>query len=76
MASSFSVVTSEPDPPAPAQRCPGCARTLIYRQTILDTTSLLDRCDYYECPNCGPFKYRQKTRRLTAAVMMSPAPKP
>ena len=75
MSSPQNVVTSEPESPAPAQRCPGCASPLTYRHTIMDTASPLDRCDYYECPNCGPFKYRERTRRLTAAVMTS-SPRP
>jgi hypothetical protein len=67
----FNVVTSDPETPAPAQRCPGCARPLTYRQTILNTGSTVGRCDYYICACCGPFKFQHRTRRLTGAVMMS-----
>jgi hypothetical protein len=59
-----TVLTTEPDPPAPVFVCPVCRGTLVYRQTALSGVPTSERWDLFDCDTCGPFEYRHRTRRL------------
>jgi predicted RNA-binding Zn-ribbon protein involved in translation (DUF1610 family) len=61
-------VTSMPETPAPQIFCPTCDRPLVYRQTVLGGVKPLERWDYFECPTCGSFVYRDRTRQLRRAI--------
>src|SRR4051812_21363281 len=56
--------TDTPETAAPQLLCPTCDRPLVYRQTVFNGVNPLERWDYYDCRTCGPFEYRQRTRRL------------
>jgi hypothetical protein len=56
--------TSLPEPPAPPLMCPTCDRPLAYRQTVISGVQPIERWDYFECRACGPFVYRDRTRKL------------
>jgi hypothetical protein len=60
--------TSAPETPAPQLRCPGCDGPLVYRQTVISGVKPIERWDHFECRACGPFVYRERTRKLRAAV--------
>jgi len=57
-----------PAPPAapPALRCPSCDRALKYDRSHVGGVSNRhpEQWDYFTCPACGTFQYRQRTRRL------------
>jgi hypothetical protein len=59
--------TDRPDPPGPQLLCPMCDRPLVYRQTVIGGVKPIERWDYYECRQCGPFQYRDRTRTLRPA---------
>ena len=69
--------TAQPDPPAPALSCPACEGPLIYRQTVLmihpqtvlKSIKPLERWDYFDCPRCGPFEFRHRTRKLRSSIV-------
>jgi hypothetical protein len=56
--------TSTPDVPAPHLLCPTCDALLIYRQTVISGVKPIERWDYFDCRGCGPFVYRDRTRKL------------
>jgi len=56
--------TSTPDTAAPQLMCPTCDRPLIYRQTVISGIRPIERWDYFDCPTCGAFVYRDRTRKL------------
>ena len=56
--------TSKPDTPPPQLLCPGCARPLVYRQTVMSGVKPIERWDYFACRTCGSFVYRSRTRKL------------
>jgi len=60
-AASF---TSVPGTPAPDLVCPLCDCPLMYRQTVFGGVNPPERWDYFDCDRCGPFEYRQRTRKL------------
>jgi hypothetical protein len=62
--------TSVPDIPAPELVCPMCDRLLVYRQTVFGGVKPPERWDYFECRRCGPFEYRDRTRKLRKAADM------
>jgi CheY-like chemotaxis protein len=57
-------------PPAapPTLSCPSCDRPLIYDHSHVGGVNdrHAEQWDYYECPRCGAFQYRQRTRKLRA----------
>ena len=59
--------TSTPDVPPPALHCPGCDQPLEYRQTVISGVKPIERWDYFDCRRCGPFVYRDRTRKLRQA---------
>ena len=67
--SSRAVFTTTPDPAPPLLHCPHCDRALIYRQTVLAGLTPLERWDYFDCPRCGPFEYRHRTRKLRRSIV-------
>ena len=56
--------TSTPDTPAPQLLCPTCDAALVYRQTVISGVKPIERWDYFDCRTCGPFVYRDRTRKL------------
>jgi len=60
-------ITSTPPPP-PQLVCPTCDRALVYRQTVISGVKPIERWDYFACPTCGPFVYRDRTRKLRPAT--------
>lgn len=61
-------VTSTPEIMPPQLSCPSCDRPLVYRQTVIGGIKPVERWDYFECLACGPFVYRDRTRKLRRAT--------
>lgn len=61
-------ITSTPAQPAPLLTCPTCAQSLAYRQTVVSGVKPIERWDYFDCRSCGPFVYRERTRKLRRAI--------
>jgi hypothetical protein len=59
--------TSTPDVPPPELQCPTCDKPLEYRQTVISGVKPIERWDYFDCRRCGPFVYRDRTRKLRQA---------
>jgi CheY-like chemotaxis protein len=59
--------TSPPRTPPPLI-CPVCQAALIYHHSHTGGVNARtpEQWDYYECPTCGPYQYRQRTRKLKA----------
>jgi two-component system chemotaxis response regulator CheY len=58
--------TTTPHKVPPALTCPSCDVSLIYAHSHVGGVSDRQReqWDYYLCPTCGTFQYRQRTRKL------------
>ena len=58
--------TTTPEQPAIELSCPICGQALKYQETFIGGVSSRqsERWDYYFCVKCGPFQYRNRTRRL------------
>jgi predicted RNA-binding Zn-ribbon protein involved in translation (DUF1610 family) len=63
----FALFTSTPEVSAPTLSCPGCDRALTYRETVISGVKPIERWDYFVCPSCGPYVYRERTRTLRPA---------
>jgi hypothetical protein len=61
-------VTSSPDAAPARLLCPDCDRPLAYRKTITGGVKPIERWHYFACQTCGPFVYRDRTRKLRPAV--------
>jgi hypothetical protein len=61
------VFTATPDVPAPPLWCPECGAPLVYLQSVFNGVVPIERWDFFECASCGPFEYRQRTRKLRAS---------
>jgi CheY-like chemotaxis protein len=50
----------------PSLICPSCDRPLTYRRSHIGGVNdrRQEQWDYYTCPACGAFQYRQRTRKL------------
>jgi hypothetical protein len=59
--------TNTPDVAPPELLCPTCDTMLEYRQTVISGVKPIERWDYFECRTCGPFVYRDRTRKLRQA---------
>ena len=59
-----TVVTPNPDTPAPNLICPSCDVALRFHETILGGLQPPERWDRYTCPRCGVFEYRHRTKQL------------
>jgi len=59
-----TTITAILDAPAPKLICPQCGWLLVYRLSILGGIKPLERWDYLDCPKCGPFEYRHRTRAI------------
>src|SRR5207253_5585874 len=59
--------TSTPETPAPRLLCPVCDVPLVFRHTVLSGVKPIERWDYFDCRTCGPFVYRDRTRKLRPA---------
>jgi predicted RNA-binding Zn-ribbon protein involved in translation (DUF1610 family) len=60
-------MTCTPQPPAPELLCPECDRQLVYRETAISGVKPIERWDFFACPRCGGFVYRERTRKLRPA---------
>ena len=58
--------TTTPATPPASRICPLCDRPLAYDRSHIGGVSDRQReqWDYYMCPACGAFQYRQRTRKL------------
>jgi CheY-like chemotaxis protein len=58
--------TTTPATPPASRICPLCDRPLAYDRSHVGGVSDRQReqWDYYTCPACGAFQYRQRTRKL------------
>jgi len=70
MIKRSATFTSHPNTLAPPLLCPVCDRLLVYRQTAILGIRPIERCDYLECRNCGPFEYSERTRELRPTTDM------
>jgi CheY-like chemotaxis protein len=60
--------TSNPPRTPPPLICPVCQAALVYRHSHTGGVNARapEQWDYYECPACGPYQYRHRTRKLKA----------
>ena len=60
--------TTTPPLTPPALHCPACQALLVYEhsQTGGVNERSLEQWDYFRCSSCGPYQYRQRTRKLRA----------
>ena len=63
-----AVFTSTPDTDAPTLMCPKCDGLLNYKETVISGVKPIERWDYFLCPSCGPYVYRERTRMLRPAI--------
>jgi hypothetical protein len=56
--------TTTPDPAPPSLICPRCNIPLVYRHSVISGVKPIERWDRFECLTCGPFIYRDRTRKL------------
>jgi two-component system, chemotaxis family, chemotaxis protein CheY len=58
--------TTTPPMPPPTLTCPSCDQLLKYDHSHVGGVSerFSEQWDYYSCSTCGPFQYRQRTRKL------------
>ena len=63
-----AIFTSTPEVDAPTLMCPRCDGLLNYRQTVISGVKPIERWDYFQCPACGPYVYRERTRTLRPAT--------
>jgi hypothetical protein len=56
------VFYASPDSPPPLVICPQCDHPLVYRETVIGGITPIERWDYFDCPTCGFFEYRARTR--------------
>jgi CheY-like chemotaxis protein len=61
--------TTTPPTSAPQLTCPACDQVLKYDHSHVGGVSERhsEQWDYYVCSTCGPFQYRQRTRKLRRA---------
>ena len=63
-----AVFTSNPEVDAPVLTCPKCDDSLAYRETVFSGVKPVERWDFFDCPTCGPFVYRERTRTLRQEI--------
>ena len=63
-----AIFTSTPEVDAPALTCPTCDGPLNYKETVISGVKPIERWDYFSCPACGPYVYRERTRTLRPAT--------
>jgi CheY-like chemotaxis protein len=58
--------TTNPPRTPPPLICPVCQAALVYQHSHTGGVNARtpEQWDYYECPTCGPYQYRQRTRKL------------
>jgi CheY-like chemotaxis protein len=58
--------TTTPNERAPALVCPICTTLLVYEKSFFGGVSnrQAERWDYFNCPRCGEYSYRHRTRKL------------
>lgn len=68
--------TTEPPKRPPAAFCPRCATPLTYLHSHTGGVSdkYPEQWDYFTCENCGGYRYRHRTRRLTPVVDIDDLP--
>jgi hypothetical protein len=59
-------VTTRPPLKPPVLTCPSCDEVLAYEESYVGGVSQrhAEQWDYYDCPECGTFQYRQRTRKV------------
>ena len=62
------IFTTTPEVEAPPLRCPNCGSPMNYKQTVISGVKPIERWDYFQCPACGPYVYRERTRTLRPAT--------
>jgi CheY-like chemotaxis protein len=62
--------TTAPPTPPPELTCPSCDQLLRYDHSQVGGVSerFSEQWDYYSCSTCGPFQYRQRTRKLRSCL--------
>ena len=63
-----AIFTSTPEINAPTLMCPRCDTLLTYKETVISGVKPIERWDYFYCPACGPYVYRERTRMLRPAT--------
>jgi len=63
-----AIFTSTPDIDAPRLMCPRCDGLLNYKETVISGVKPIERWDYFSCPACGPYVYRERTHTLRPAT--------
>jgi CheY-like chemotaxis protein len=60
--------TIHPPQLPPPLICPVCQAALVYQHSHTGGVNAQspEQWDYFECPGCGPFQYRHRTRKLKA----------
>lgn len=58
--------TTMPPAAPPSLMCPSCGRRLVYEQSHIGGVSSKhpEQWDDFDCPSCGKFEYRHRTRKL------------
>jgi hypothetical protein len=57
--------TTSPPYEVLALQCPHCVRPLMYQESYVGGTTVIEQWDYFACQTCSArFQYRQRTRRL------------
>jgi len=58
--------TTTPPASPPSLMCPSCDRPLVYEQSHIGGVSAKhpEQWDDFNCPSCGKFEYRHRTRKL------------
>jgi len=62
--------TTQPPLPPPSLYCPTCDARLVYQHSHVGGVSARheEQWDYFVCPACGSFEYRQRTKNLRRTV--------
>jgi CheY-like chemotaxis protein len=62
--------TTNPPRTPPPLICPVCQAALVYHYSHTGGVNARtpEQWDYYECTTCGPYQYRQRTRKLKATT--------
>jgi hypothetical protein len=58
--------TTSPPASPPSLMCPRCDRPLVYARSHVGGVSANhpEQWDDFDCPSCGAFEYRHRTRKL------------
>ena len=61
--------TTTPPVAPPPLHCPACDSLLVYEHSHIGGVNERspEQWDYFRCPQCGPYRYRHRTRKLKIA---------